>query len=73
MGYMIRRKNGRSLEYVSYKSGEKGWSKEGKVRVFGSKAAAIRYLHLRGLDRLVNSRNLSKLTTIELVETVNAS
>jgi len=66
--WMIRRKNGRHLEYIAYGNNEKGWSAEGKVRMFGSKAAAIRYLHLRGLDRSINSRNLSELTTIELVE-----
>jgi|15BtaG_2_1085339.scaffolds.fasta_scaffold10335_7 hypothetical protein len=72
MSYMVRRRKGRVLEYISYKSGEKGWSSDGKVRAFGSKAAAIRYLHLRGLDQSINSRNISNRTTIEIVETADA-
>ena len=66
--WMIRRRNGKTLEYISYGSNDKGWEVGGKVRVFGSKAAAVRYLHMRGLDQSINSRNISNLTTIELVE-----
>ena len=59
-GYMIRRPRGGGHEYICYRGGG--------VRVFGSKSAVIRYLHLRGLDMKINARNIHELTTIQIQE-----
>lgn len=67
-GYVVRRPSGKGYEYICYRAGEKGWSKRGNIRAFGSKSAVIRYLHLRGLNMKINSRNIHKLTTIQIQE-----
>ena len=59
-GYMIRRPSEGGYDYICYRGGD--------VRVFGSKSAVIRYLHLRGMDMKINSRNIHELTTIQIQE-----
>ena len=59
--YVVRRQSGNGHDYLC-------GDRPGSIRLFGSKSAVIRYLHLRGLDKEINSRNIHELTTIQIQE-----